>query len=336
MKKTTQRDAAVSLARIIGMLFIVACHIGNYFSNPVVSQIFNVGVPLFFAISGGLYADRTIDNPSEWLINRILRLYKPLAAWILYSIISLLLKNGGCLPKESIGNLLLLLFNLQGLNHLFPKFKPVNGPWFFTIIMLCYLLLIPYKKIEEHNKRINSWSSLVIMFGVTALFSIGEMVDLSGIFFFFGGYILTAMGYNDKDKNHSILTALILIVGSCGIRIVGKYLFDDLWVYNDVIVLITHFAFAFGIMKSIRWLRGIKKSIFDQTMSSAIMKWIDKISIYVYCFHDIFIAASFSLNFKLIPSIFMVYIASFVSASIICVTFEALGTVFATQLRRTS
>ena len=70
-----QRDYAVSLARILGMLCIVACHIGNYFSNSLVSQLFNVGVPLFFVISGGLYANRKIEKPHLWLANRILRLY---------------------------------------------------------------------------------------------------------------------------------------------------------------------------------------------------------------------------------------------------------------------
>lgn len=41
------------------MLLIVGCHIGHHYQNAILSQIFNVGVPLFFIISdGGLYAKK--------------------------------------------------------------------------------------------------------------------------------------------------------------------------------------------------------------------------------------------------------------------------------------
>lgn len=263
----------------------------------------------------------------------------PLMAWFLYTLISFLIQNGGCLSRENISSLVLIFFNLQGLNHLFPKFRPVNGPWFFTIIMLCYLLLIPFKKLEQRHKDVNSWPSIIAMFVVTALASVNGRLDLSGIFCFFGGGILTALGYNDKEKNHSIVTAGLLVIGSCCIRIVGKVFLDDLWIYNDVIVLFTHFAFAFGILKSIRWLRGINKTVFDNTMSSKPIEWIDRISVYVYCFHGAFISGSFSifgLNMRLIPSVIMVYIASFALSTVICSLFDPLRCHISKMINQTS
>lgn len=142
-------DFSVSLARIAGMIFIVACHIGNHFNNAIVSQVFNVGVPLFFVISGGLCADKEIKQPRQWLAQRFARLYMPLLAWALYYLISALIQQNGHLEKDTVFALVLMLFNLQGLRHFFTGFISVDGPWFFTIIMICYALVIPYKRLEK-------------------------------------------------------------------------------------------------------------------------------------------------------------------------------------------
>lgn len=53
-------DQAVSLTRVLAMLLIVACQIGNYLEFPASAQFFNVGVPLFLVISAYLYGGKTI------------------------------------------------------------------------------------------------------------------------------------------------------------------------------------------------------------------------------------------------------------------------------------
>ena len=45
------------------MLLIVGGHIGNHYQNAILSQIFTVGVPLFFIISdGGLHAEKKRES----------------------------------------------------------------------------------------------------------------------------------------------------------------------------------------------------------------------------------------------------------------------------------
>lgn len=172
------------------MMSIVACHISNHYHNAIASQVFNVGVPLFFIISGTIYANRSINMPRQWLMDRYFRLYMPLLAWIIYYTLHSLCINNGHISGDSWFCIILLLLNLQGLHHLFPNFKSIDGPWFFTIIMLCYITLIKYKKIEITNPNINNWRTILVMFIIVALASINNILDLTGLFYFYNGYIV--------------------------------------------------------------------------------------------------------------------------------------------------
>ncbi len=136
------------------------------------------------------------------------------------------------MTSDSTISLVLILLNLQGLQHLFPTFISVNGPWFFTVIMLCYLLLIPYKKAEARHHQIKNWIMLIIIFAFSVIASI------SGVFYFFGGYIITKLGFNDGKKRNTLFSAILLIIGSCVIRVFGKIVFDGSWLYEDMLALL--------------------------------------------------------------------------------------------------
>lgn len=65
-------DYSLSIARVIAMWFIVVCHLGSRFDSSAIAQLFNVGVPMFFMISGYLYGKRQIRKPAIWLFKRYL------------------------------------------------------------------------------------------------------------------------------------------------------------------------------------------------------------------------------------------------------------------------
>ena len=69
------------------MLFVIICHLGSYFGLAFVGQLFNVGVPIFYLISGYLYGNAEIKDIRTWLCKRLIRLYIPLllgasVAWV--------------------------------------------------------------------------------------------------------------------------------------------------------------------------------------------------------------------------------------------------------------
>lgn len=153
-------------------------------------------------------------------------------------------------------------------------------------------------------------------------------IDLSGICYFFCGYILTKLGYNSVERKYSFVTAFALMCGSCVVRLVGKRMLDGFWLYDQLIVPVCHLSLAMGILFGIRWIRSKSPDRFDTVMSAPIVCWLDAISIYVYCFHGPFIAGELSVFRYHLPNallIILVYLASFCAATIIYIPFETLG-----------
>lgn len=60
--KLGQRQASISMVRFIAMILIVVCHMFQYYDHEL-CHWFNVGVQVFFVISGFLYGTKEIDNP---------------------------------------------------------------------------------------------------------------------------------------------------------------------------------------------------------------------------------------------------------------------------------
>ena len=74
-------DYSISFVRVCAMFFIMICHVGSRFNLEVVGQFFNVGVPIFFLISGFLYGGKEITDAKQWLSKRLIRIYIPLLLW---------------------------------------------------------------------------------------------------------------------------------------------------------------------------------------------------------------------------------------------------------------
>lgn len=90
-------DYSVSVTRVCAMFFIIICHLGSYFGLVPVGQFFNVGVPIFFLISGYLYGDKKIFDTGKWIKGRLVRIYVPLLLWGIV-MMGLILLRGQTLP----------------------------------------------------------------------------------------------------------------------------------------------------------------------------------------------------------------------------------------------
>lgn len=54
-----ERDYSISWIRLIATVSIIVCHVFQFYNNDLCAW-FNVGVPLFFIISGYLYGSKSI------------------------------------------------------------------------------------------------------------------------------------------------------------------------------------------------------------------------------------------------------------------------------------
>lgn len=102
---------AISILRVMAMFSIVTCHILQGLDNRW-AWILNVGVQVFFVMSGYLYGNKQIEDWKKWYTKRIRKLYIP---FILFASFGLLAY--GLFTDTNIGikNICAYIFNIQGL-----------------------------------------------------------------------------------------------------------------------------------------------------------------------------------------------------------------------------
>lgn len=125
-----ERDT-LNLIRWISTISIVSCHLLQGYDN-IYAWIFNVGVQVFFFLSGFLYGNKRITNTLSFYRKRIVKLYLPYAIWVIIAACFLNFSSeANSINVTAILKQLVMLKNLPGLNHL----------WFMRVIFLCYLIL---------------------------------------------------------------------------------------------------------------------------------------------------------------------------------------------------
>ena len=113
-KAMTERERnAISFIRMLATVSIVLCHFASWDSRlSAVGQFLNVGVPVFFLISGFLYGLKDISKPTQWLLKRCLTVLIPV--YLYYLVSGLLLLAIGKLGVIEIKRVLIQMLNLQG------------------------------------------------------------------------------------------------------------------------------------------------------------------------------------------------------------------------------
>lgn len=279
-----ERNLFVSFSRVMAMLFIIACHFCAHLGNNMLSEVFQIGVFIFFFISGYLYGDKKIDDYKLWFLNRVKRIFIPL---YLYILLNICLHGGITINKT----LIFQLFNLQGLFMIFQKMSLIDGPWFFTVIMICYILLIFIKKEEDKLDKYSTYGILILLVILFILFKFIN-INISGLVLFLLGYLSKRRKLINIDKINIFVIYSIVFIACYIVRLLLHSMINNTFAYNQVIVPILNMIITFTLMaiwnymvNNISWLKSIIKS------KGFIL--VDKVSIYVYLIHGYFINDSF-------------------------------------------
>lgn len=307
-------DYSISFVRVCAMFFIIICHLGSYFGLLLVGQFFNVGVPIFFMISGYLYGGRRIPDLKIWLMQRMIRLYIPLLLWgIVTSVLTIL--RGEILP--SIKEYLLFLLNLQGLRFVFYNLPELGwGPWFFTVIMFCYFFVALYQLIEQRYRKVELifyYGGVIPLIAFVFFAYLGVSIPLS----FLVGYGLKKREVLKDFKQYNIIVAVVTFTVAIALRLWSNRLLDGTILYDYVIVGISHLMIAVAFFIGVRWLFEVSGDFMLKTASSKILRWLDTISIYVYISHNWFIREFFDLRFPLAIDFLAYFTEVFVVASVL-------------------
>jgi peptidoglycan/LPS O-acetylase OafA/YrhL len=286
----TQRNESIAIIRILATLFIVVCHLGTYYQSSAITQFFNVGVPIFFLISGYLYGQRTISKWRHWYIKRWCILMIPCYIWF---IILAIFALTAFFVFPSVQYYFLLLCNLQGIDFLCSHIKIASYPglgqlWFMTALMLCYFILPVLQRTRgtiEVLKPLSKLWIVLVLFMITSLISLFFGVHLSCILIFSVGYFLGDKIFHLRQR--LLYGSLLFSFGVC-LRLLGKLYFDDTFLYNQIITTFTHTLIAVSLLIIIHFIyeRSIRKRHLN---NSRFITHVDSLTYYVYITHYFFL-----------------------------------------------
>lgn len=293
----------ITVTRATAMIMIVLCHYLALFNRlNFISQVLNVGVLVFFLISGFLYGQKDINNNKDWILKQWKKICIPL--WCYYIITGLGLAVMGKLGFLNGYRVFITLLNLQGFIGGGIGNIQIGHLWFISYILLCYLLtpLLQQVRKKVSPKVLCLCCGILIVVEIIFIMNIsvgGFLVWLPGIIIYVGGYFFGAFWNKTiKRKNYIIITFIMIM---CMILRVGsKYIVDMGMVgnimktcYNNVISIYTHCGLAIWIFLTIYFL-GIK---FYEVLKAFLgfMKIFERYSYEVYIVHYMFVSGSASV-----------------------------------------
>ena len=131
---TRSQSTAISYLRVLALIMIVSCHFLQKLDNKW-AWVLNIGVQIFFLISGYLYGFKQIDNWILWLIKRIRKVYIPYIIVVFAFTPMLFLLNPNL--KSLIKHLICYITDTQWLGG---GYDGLNHLWFITVIFICYII----------------------------------------------------------------------------------------------------------------------------------------------------------------------------------------------------
>ena len=275
-------DYSVLITRVLATCFIVTCHLMSYFHYSALAQLLSVGVPIFYFISGYLYAEKDIGDAKQWLLKRVYKIYIPLIMWLLVVTVSSIIQGKAILPWYEY---LVTLFNLQGINFIFTNIPDIfKAPWFFTTIMFCYISLVfekEYEKKVNKNAFSRKYWFYILLIGSLILIPVG--INIFNLYGFYLGVIFKKRRIVQRTNERGVI-GITLIIVMCMVRVIAHHYFDNTLIY-DLITPVTHSWLAIGIFLFVNYLQHQFQDLFVSIASSRILTLLNGLSLYVYVCH---------------------------------------------------
>lgn len=238
---------SVCYLRCFSMFLIVLCHLAQKSSNVYIqmsSQFLNVGVSIFFIISGYLFGLRKIEiEYKKWYLKRIIRILPSFYLFliILFCIYLILKKD------IRLTSWIIYLFDLQaflgyvrGAEHL----------WFLSIIAICYFITPILDWIKSNLKKTTKLFlfSLIILFQIIVTFFIEKQLGiyLFKVNIYILAYIFGSVKFECENLSEFIFSLVLCLLGA-SLRISGKIMIDGTVMYDVMLVGITQAMIAFGL-----------------------------------------------------------------------------------------
>ena len=121
------QDNTISVIRMMAMLMIISCHILQGLNNHM-AQWVNIGVQLFFFLSGFLYGKKKIKDASDFYKKRLKKILIPYIIVFIIAISLEMIVLGHHYPMKKIIGCLL------GFGGIIGNISLLSHTWFVTYI----------------------------------------------------------------------------------------------------------------------------------------------------------------------------------------------------------
>lgn len=272
----------VTWLRAFAVISILLCHYVQESANAYIqmsAQLFNIGVNIFFLISGfcfGLQGE--IKDTFNWYKKRLKRIYIPLWIFLIFLMLTYIVLR----LKFNIGNLLTCFLGIQGAKV---GVLGADHTWFITVILLCYLVT-PLIAKQEWKKGWFFLGLLPIVFAFVPNPSVYTLLD-PVCFYVLAYFIGRKYKGNDTTLQKAVISFGIMVI-SFTARFGVKILADGTIWYERIAVTYTQYIAAFAIFV-------IFSFIFKNVKVGKLCKGFCKISFEVYLCHYMFVVGPVSL-----------------------------------------
>lgn len=315
------KNAAISLSRITGMLLIVLCHTIRYYDfipgSAHLNTIFGCGVELFIFISGLLYGTKVIENFKLWYLKRFIKIALP--AIIISIVIMFVLYFNGV--KTDWLTALFYICNLQGLlfinwsffSNFITEVTNLGGLWFTTMIMLCYLLVPALQYIlKKREKRVVKNSSLIyiavslLLISVTILLISLFNVYITYFVIFIIGYLCGHTKAFEKINGKICLSYTALVILFQVLRLLSYRYIHGTFVYLSV-VSIANALLGVWFIVFLYYIQNRHAQLVNKIANLKVVILTDEYSFYVYLVHGFFCSGMWNCYavLPLIPATFL-------------------------------
>ena len=284
-----RRDVSISVARCVAMLMIISCHLFSYYKFELALWL-NVGVQVFFVISGFLYGTKDLSSPIEFIIRNFNKILVPYWIFLVVAIAAYYFFCPQALSITSIIKAFSCSGTIKGLGHL----------WFVGYILFCYFLT-PYlfwlRKYTENlttKKTIYTYSLIFVLIQLVG-FLFNSFFEPDRVSCYVVGFFLADL-FRRLSLKQSInlkwlllFVALLMNVGEIYIKYISNVeligwqivVFKAFCRYSHMFLGLVIFILFYGHFKSMRYNNALRFS--------------DKYSYPVYIVHQLFILSPLSL-----------------------------------------
>lgn len=284
-KDKNDRNYTISLLRFMAMTFIVLCHFLQYYGNEL-AWWFNVGVQMFFCISGFLYAKKQITSPIDFICKNFKKILIPYYCFLIPIIILYFVFARDSISIHAAFSALLCSNTITGIKHL----------WFIAYILFCYILTPLLQAFTDKMRKTKWYIYLGILFGLLMCGQLlsryfGSFFMFSRIFCYLFGYFSSVFLQEYKSKLFIFFTGTVTFIAISlnAVRIYCKYIAS----YNpdssfELFEQYSHSFFGISIVLIfLITVKNIKKN--------KLLELSDKFSFYIYIVHQLFILSPFNL-----------------------------------------